>query len=62
MPRNLVNLVNSVNQAQRRLRDTTPQTTEWLDAQRDAVHARAVYWNAMCLDWDLHHPRPAQSS
>ncbi len=62
MTQNLVNLVSSVNQAQRRLRDTTPRTTEWLDAQREAVDARVDYWDAMCLEWDLRHPRPIRSS
>lgn len=57
MTKNLVNLVSSVNQAECRLRDTTPKTAEWRDAQREAVHARADYWAAMCLEWDLSHPK-----
>lgn len=56
MTQNLANLISSVNQAQSRLRDTTPKTAAWLDAQRAAVYARADYWQAMGLEWDLNHP------
>ena len=51
------NLVSSVNQAQRRVLDTTPHTIEWRDAQRDAVLARADFWHAMRFDWDRMHPK-----
>jgi hypothetical protein len=56
MTQTLATLVSSVNQAQSRLRDTTPKTAKWLAAQRAAVFARADYWHAMGLEWDLNHP------
>jgi hypothetical protein len=59
MAQNLTYLFSPVSEAQRRLRDTTPRTTAWLDAQREAVHARVDYWTAMCLEWDLDHPTVA---
>ena len=59
MTQNLATLVNSVNDAQRRLSDSTRRTPEWRDAQRVAVRARLDYWNAMCLAWDVRHPRIA---
>ena len=55
MAQNLATLIGPVNEAQRRLRDTTPKTAEWRDAQRVAVYARADYWQAMGLEWDLNH-------
>jgi hypothetical protein len=59
MTQNLATLVSSVNDAQRRVRDSTRQTPEWRDAQRAAVQARLGYWNVMCLAWDLRHPKAA---
>jgi hypothetical protein len=45
----------SVKQAQRRVLDSIPRTTEWLDAERRAIDARADYWNAMRQAWDVEH-------
>ena len=47
-----------VNEAERRLLATVPRTTAWLDAQRDAVRARADYWDALRDQWNLNHPEP----
>jgi endonuclease YncB( thermonuclease family) len=55
MMQNMANLVSSVKQAQSRIRDTTPRTAEWREAQRTAMQARVNYWNEMCLDWDLRY-------
>jgi hypothetical protein len=57
MKQNLATLVSFVSDAQRRVRESTRQTPEWRDAQRAAVRARLDYWNAMCLSWDVRHPR-----
>jgi hypothetical protein len=62
MTQNLVSLVSSVNDAQRRVRDSTRQTPEWRDAQRAAVEARLDYWNAMCLTWDVRHSKSAAAA
>lgn len=62
MAQNLADLVSSVNQAQSHLRDTTPKTLEWIDAQRAAVYARADFWQAMGLEWDLNHPMVAAAA
>jgi len=62
MNHNLEHLVNSANDAERRLRDTAPRTTERLDAQRQAVHARVDFWTAMCLEWDYNHPKARASA
>jgi hypothetical protein len=58
MTQNMAYLVSSVQQAQSRIRDTTPRTAEWREAQRTAMHARVDYWNEMCLDWDRKHLKP----
>ncbi len=55
MTQNLGNLVSSVIDAQRRVRDSTRQTPEWRSAQRAAVKARLEYWDAMGLAWDARH-------
>ena len=59
MTQNLGNLVSSVIDAQRRVRDSTRQTPEWRSAQRAAVKARLEYWDAMGLAWDARHARRA---
>lgn len=61
MTSNLADRRSYVNKAQRRLIAMTPQTPEWHDAQRDAVHARADYWGAMCEEWDFRHPKLTSS-
>ena len=58
MTQNMAYLVSSVKQAQSRIRDATPRTAEWREAQRTAMHARVDYWSEMCLDWDLRHLKP----
>jgi hypothetical protein len=47
-----------VNEAERRLLATVPRTTAWLDAQRDAIRARADYWDALRDQWNLNHSEP----
>ena len=59
MTQNLADLVSSVGKAERRLHEMTPRTTAWLEAQRDAVRARAKYWDARCEEWDRNHPKAA---
>lgn len=56
MTYDIADLVISVNQAQRRLLDTVPKSSEWLHAQRGVVDARADYWLAMRVAWDAEHP------
>jgi hypothetical protein len=58
---NVADRLNYVSEAERRLLATVPRTTAWFDAQRDAVHARADYWDAMCEKWDFSHPELASS-
>ena len=53
--------LTNVAEAERRFLATEPRTTEWLDAQSDAVHARADYWDAMREQWDTNHPTLASS-
>jgi hypothetical protein len=55
MTYDIADLVSSVNQAQRRLLDAIPRSTEWRYAQQVAVHARADYWQAMQVAWDTEH-------
>jgi hypothetical protein len=55
----LVIPIDQVSDAERRLRNTTPKTAEWLDAQRAAVYARADFWLKMGLEWDLNHTNTA---
>jgi hypothetical protein len=45
----------SVKQAQRRVLGSIPRTAEFLAAQRRAIDARADYWSAMRLAWDVEH-------
>lgn len=45
----------SVKLAQRRVLDSIPRTAERLDAERRAINARADYWSAMRLAWDVEH-------
>ena len=47
-----------VDDAERRLLATVPRTTAWVDAQRDAIRARADYWAALREQWNLNHPKP----
>jgi hypothetical protein len=47
-----------VDEAERRLLATVPRTTAWLDAQRDAIRARADYWDALRDQWNLNNPKP----
>ena len=61
MTSNVADRLTCVDNAERRLLASVPRTTAWLDAQRDAVHARADYWDAMCELWDFNHPELAIS-
>lgn len=61
MTPNVADRLTSVTEAERRFLATVPRTTEWRDAQSDAVHARADYWDAMREQWDSNHPRLASS-
>jgi hypothetical protein len=56
MTHDLANLVSSINRAQRRVQHTTPGTAGRLDAEREAICARANYWDAMRVAWDVEHP------
>ena len=56
MTHDLANLVGSINRAQRRVQHTTPRTAERFEAEREAIWARANYWDAMRMAWDVEHP------
>ena len=61
MTSNIADRLDCVNEAERRLLATVPRTTLWHDAQRDAIRARADYWDAMCEQWDFNHRELASS-
>jgi hypothetical protein len=58
MTSTLTDQVPNIYEAQRRVRAERPRTEEWLHAQRAAVHARAAYWEAQRVEWDLNHGTP----
>jgi hypothetical protein len=57
MTRNVTDRLDFVNEAERGLLGTVPRSAAWLDAQREAVRARADYWDAMREQWDFNHSK-----